>query len=174
MDWQMESVCKTRDSLMVFAVDFAVHRLNSFFCRAASTLAVTLVLLFYFFKYFFFFLANNDLSCLFKEFITPQKCYSNRKEVCKKPFGWEPLALICWASALCSYQTIIKLKKKDESKQFGVNKDKSMSVYPSSNIAVRAQERASRRRGRAACSCRPRWAGGRITRRKGANEAAKR
>lgn len=52
----MESVCKTRDSLMVFAIDFAVHRLSSFFCRAASTLAVTLVLLFYFFKFFFLFI----------------------------------------------------------------------------------------------------------------------
>lgn len=48
----MESVCKTHD---VFAIDFSMHHLSSLFCRAASTLAVTLVLLFYFFKYFFFF-----------------------------------------------------------------------------------------------------------------------
>lgn len=44
------------------------------------------------------------------------------------------------------------IKKKEESKHFGVNKDKSMAFYPSSNPAVGAQEGVSRQLGPAACS----------------------
>jgi len=45
---------------------------------------------------------------LFKEFITPRELYDDEKEIHEKPFGSEDLALICWGSALSSYQTIIK------------------------------------------------------------------
>lgn len=107
-----------------FAPDFAVPRPRSFLWE--QLLAAALILLFLFpeiIPFFFFFVTNNDLSCLFKEFITPQKRSNNPKEVSKEPLGWEPLASI-GASALCSYQTITKLEGKEKINTFGVNKDK--------------------------------------------------
>jgi len=38
-----------------------------------------------------------------------------------------------------------KIQKKEESKQFGVDKDKSVSFYPSSNTAAGARGRVSGR-----------------------------
>lgn len=83
-------VCTTQDSFSftAFALAFAVHHLGSLFFLTASTVAVALGLLSYLFKYISFFVANNDLSCLFKEFITPHKFYNKEKEICKKPFGF--------------------------------------------------------------------------------------
>lgn len=57
--WQ--ACAKTCD---IFAIDFAMRHLSSLFCRAASTLAVTLVLLFYFFNFFFLQLTMTSAVCL--------------------------------------------------------------------------------------------------------------